>query len=158
MTPERVILIILREAQRSLFPKKARIHFSVRLLSLPKSAYDRPKRPCPFCGIFQTKLSRHIKLKHNDLKEVTDALNAPKQDRLASFVSFKKQGIFEENKKQAHETEPVYQQERKTTKYSTKIVMCGNCNGFYQSRFLSRHKKLCLESCEPSVNVPLSLL
>lgn len=140
-----------------------RILFSVRLLSLPlpemppNSAYVRPKRPCLFCGIFQTKLSRRIKLKHNDLKEVTDAPNDPNMDRLASFVGFKKQGVFQEMKMQAYETESVYQQEYKSTKHFTKLVKRGNCYGFYQSRFLSKHKKMYLE-CEPSVNVPLSFL
>ena len=40
---------------------------------------------------------------------------------------------------------------------ASKVVMCGNCYGFYHSRFLGIHK-MCLESCEPSVNVPLSHL
>lgn len=45
----------------------------------------KPRRRCPFCNIFQASLSRHIRLKHKGIKEVADAMEAPKQERLKLF-------------------------------------------------------------------------
>lgn len=49
-------------------------------------------------------------------------------NELRSLKSSKKRGIYLENKHQAKQCVPEYQQERRGK--SDKLAMCGNCSGF----------------------------
>ncbi|PIK49503.1 hypothetical protein BSL78_13608 [Apostichopus japonicus] len=121
--------------------------------------YSAPKRRCPFCDKYQTKLSRHIRAKHKDQAKVTEAIDAPKPDRLAMFNGFKKDGILKANKEEAKKVNPVYQKERAFRTGSGKIVMCRNCSGFFSRRSIGRHTKICCkESGKEKAFVPISLL
>ena len=61
---------------------------------------SKPKRPCVYCGKFQTKLRRHLVLIHNGEVAVSNAIKqVSKRDKDNAFNSIKKSGILEENKK-----------------------------------------------------------
>lgn len=86
-------------------------------------------------------------------------MKAPRKERIQMFDKFKKRGILKANKEQAKTKNPVYQQERRSETGSGKLVMCSNCNGFFNRKFFSRHLKFCLkETCQATVSVPLHLL
>lgn len=52
-------------------------------------------RPCPFCGVLQSVLTRHITLKHKKESSVIKALALPSHERIKAFDNFKKVGIFQ---------------------------------------------------------------
>lgn len=58
--------------------------------------YKKPARPCPFCGVMQAKLTRHIKLKHKEDKRVVEALGLPQPLKRQAFSQFKKEGIMKQ--------------------------------------------------------------
>nr|XP_054749856.1 uncharacterized protein LOC129255532 [Lytechinus pictus] len=119
----------------------------------------RLKRMCPFCEkCFAEKLSRHIKLNHGDQDEVKKALEAPRKERIELFSKFKQQGIYQAKNKIARETDPIFYQESRS-RAKNRLIMCGNCMGFFSSRYLGRHKKNCdKESFTKAYDVPAGLL
>jgi len=122
--------------------------------------FKKPKRPCPFCGVLQSKLRRHIMLKHKSESEVMATQTLPKQEQDRAFNSFRKKGIFLANKKAIGKSANIVMRERKKAKRDNEdIVMCGYCNGFYAKAFFHRHKARCTaaEAGMPSVSVPLSI-
>lgn len=58
--------------------------------------YKKPARPCPFCGVMQAKLTRHIKLKHKEDKRVVEALGLPQPLKRQAFRQFKEEGIMKQ--------------------------------------------------------------
>ncbi|KAJ8050178.1 hypothetical protein HOLleu_03276 [Holothuria leucospilota] len=50
-----------------------------------------PKRMCPFCERYQTKLSRHIQLVHGNNEEVCNAMKAPEKNAYKCLTSSKKE-------------------------------------------------------------------
>ncbi|XP_038062909.1 uncharacterized protein LOC119733401 isoform X2 [Patiria miniata] len=118
----------------------------------------KPKRPCPYCGIFQSQLKRHIVKKHkNKVKAIQDL---PKQKQKAEFRKLRLDGIYLHNKEvlQSPNNEDKLLRERKSKRPSS-TVMCTNCHGFYSPRYFWSHKPQCTEesSVRPKA-VPTSLL
>ena len=110
--------------------------------------------------MYQTKLSRHIKLKHKKVKEVEIALGKSKKERIAHFSKLKKDGILKANKnimKMGGE-QSSYERER-VQKASSATVLCSKCNGFYAKNFFKRHKTKCIgESADMPSSIPATLL
>ncbi|XP_041355514.1 uncharacterized protein LOC121373129 [Gigantopelta aegis] len=110
----------------------------------PDQKYVRPGRPCPFCDFFSqnSKLSRHISLKHGDILEVKNALQMPRTARLQAFDHFKKRSIFLTNKMLlANSNNEILMTEKKSG--SSQTVVCQRCKGFYAKRSFYKHKKRC---------------
>ena len=60
---------------------------------------QEPKRPCIYCGNFQSKLERHLKLKHKDQPDVILAMESSKVEWNRFVSNTKKQGILQHNRK-----------------------------------------------------------
>ena len=120
---------------------------------------SKPKRPCPFCGVMQSKLRRHILMKHKSESEVISTQSLPKREQDRAFHNFKKRGIFLANKKAIGRKESIIRERRQAKLDNDDIVMCGYCNGFYSKVFFHRHKARCTaaESGTTTVSVPLSI-
>ena len=54
-------------------------------LSFRKCTKNGPRRPCPFCGTFRLRLTRHLRLRHGNEKEVSDALGLSVSHRKEAF-------------------------------------------------------------------------
>ncbi|KAH9523863.1 hypothetical protein Btru_047258 [Bulinus truncatus] len=114
-----------------------------------------PKRPCPFCGIFQSKLSRHLRLIHKNETEVFTALNLPASDRNRIFSNLRKQGILKSkiSDKLAQKPDNNILQER--TKIKDECTLCRECGGFYSKKTIHKHRRKCAEneySCSLKLN------
>lgn len=121
----------------------------------------RPKRPCPFCGIFQSKLRRHILTKHKSEKKVTDLGHLPKVEQDREIENLRKMGIYLANKKALGEKNKKLIRERRQKKSAAEdLVMCGYCRGFYSKRFFYKHKAQCAaaESGGNAVSVPVPVV
>ena len=128
-----------------------------------KTPYIKPYRMCIFCNKLRSKLSQHIKEKHSNKERVQRALELPKKERDLEFDMMKKEGIMQQNIKQAKEDKPKYTRERtsKLKEDDSALFMCGTCNGFYSRRYIKRHTKRCITNTEGAVHgaaIPASLL
>ena len=101
------------------------------------AVYKKPTRPCPFCGLKQAKLTRHLKRRHINEEAVSQAMKLPPKERDRVFDDLKKKGILQLNTK----NKTVVMRER--AQGSHEIVMCAGCKGFYSRRRISDHKKKC---------------
>jgi len=61
----------------------------------------KPHRRCPFCGLYDSTLSRHITRKHSDKERVKYALALPKRERIEMFAVFRNEGILNTNLKKS---------------------------------------------------------
>ena len=123
--------------------------------------YKKPKRQCIFCGKYlQQQLARHYKQKHKNEERVKSVLERPKKEQLIEFTKLKKEGIRNHNIREVSEQVPNFQREHAPKCSDTdesNLKMCGICFGFYETRFISRHK--CQENtCKTSLTLPLKLL
>ena len=113
--------------------------------------YKKTKRRCLFCGLTQSQLSRHIRLKHVDEVTIADCLNLTRVQRIQQFKIFKRDGISDDNKIEARKEKPSYQRERKAKK-NFGLTKCSNCGGFVSRRYFAKHKHQCqLTTSEPVV-------
>lgn len=125
---------------------------------------DRPSRPCPFCGKFKVRLTRHLQRVHKHEDEVIAAMKLPKQDRDQTFCMLKRKGYCDYNlqklKEDIVDTESLIK-ERKSRKErkdgeEEKRVMCSICKGFFLRENLSKHKRNCYEA-ERTTAVPVGV-
>ena len=108
----------------------------------------RPSRPCFFCGIFQTKLTRHLKTKHKDETEIKRILQLPIKQQTKEFNNLRKEGIYCHNLKMlqsGHSTENLEMERRKrnSTKAKKKLKMCTLCKAFLDTNYFFEHRKRC---------------
>nr|XP_047130096.1 uncharacterized protein LOC124810008 isoform X2 [Hydra vulgaris] len=148
--------------KKEFHPEKL-VHLSKMSNTKVKSMKKKPGRICIFCNKIQSRLTRHITLKHKDIETVKSALNLPDREKLKMFDKFKKEGIKKYNIDQTKELNPNFQRERKAKKTckdtAENLEMCGHCNGFFSKRFLSRHSKNCdLNNLKSTIHIPLSLI
>ena len=123
--------------------------------------YKRPKRPCPFCGVMQLHLNRHIVRQHKDQQSVTECLVLPKSEQRHVFDKFRKQGILNTNRQliaASADTTSLLRERRQTT--DSKVEMCGRCFGFFSKETIYKHGKTCTHGTEMSsaANIPSKLL
>jgi hypothetical protein len=116
------------------------------------------QRPCKYCGLFQTNLHRHLKLKHDSESDVKHALSLPYHAQCQAFAKLRKEGILKHNKEQMKTTKPVYIKERHQTDDSN-VVFCATCNGFVSKYYFKRHQIRCTaELAEQPKALPISLM
>ncbi|XP_052065843.1 uncharacterized protein LOC127705557 [Mytilus californianus] len=116
-----------------------------------KGGTRKPKRPCPFCGIFQSRLSRHILTKHKDNDEVKAAKQLPVKDRNQVLCNLKRRGYHQYNLKLMKEDDFDVKQilkERQTRKQREgdameSRVMCSTCQGYFVKEHLNIHRNKC---------------
>ena len=102
---------------------------------------DRPSRPCPFCGKFKVRLTRHIRAVHKNEEQVKQ-VNKGSNEQRAAFKQFKRNGILNYNVKIAGEKDAKLLRERMSKKDST-IVVCDKCSGIFNRHWFSSHKQNC---------------
>ncbi|KAI0232280.1 hypothetical protein LSAT2_017393, partial [Lamellibrachia satsuma] len=102
--------------------------------------YVKPQRQCPFCKVWQSRLSRHMSTVHKAEPQVTEALkpSTTSVERVHTFAELRKECIFTENMFQATQSVPAYQRERKG---SSDMCCCSNCKGFYSKKQFHKHKE-----------------
>ena len=83
-------------------------------LSFRKCTKNDPRRTCPFCGSFQLRLTRHLRLRHGNEKEVSDALGLPMSRRNEAFATIRKNGMYKHNVKMMKSTECELLRERES--------------------------------------------
>ena len=120
-----------------------------------------PKRPCPYCGRCQSRLTRHMACKHKNEEAVQKALALPKAKRDAAFTALRRDGILKINTDliglDRPEADLLRERDSGTT---TKVAMCSGCNGFFSLRCIWRHKKRCCEPAAPvrPTTVPIDVM
>ena len=77
---------------------------------------DRPARPCPYCGKFRVRLTRHIKAVHKKEAGVEHGLKGGAHEQRDMFKLLKRSGIVKHNMKIAGQKGAVLLRERKTKK------------------------------------------
>ena len=125
-------------------------------------SYKKPKRPCPYCGKFQAKLTRHLQYRHKDEKDVQEAMKLPNKQKSSSFSDLKKRGIFLYNTQRVKDTkekEAILLRER--NQGSHELMLCGFCQGFFAKTYMWHHKQSCnnaASSVSSSQSLPVSVL
>jgi len=111
----------------------------------------KPSRPCIFCRLFQTRLTRHIKTVHKNEEQVKKIFTLPKKEQDAEFNLLRKQGIFSHNIKllQSGKLEENMELERRPKKLTSKVKICVNCKACIQARYFYKHSKLCSSNTNP---------
>ena len=102
----------------------------------------KPLRQCPFCKVWQSRLSRHISTVYKSETQVKEILktSTTSTQRIEQLAVFRKEGIFNENVFQATQPEPTYQRERKGL---SALSCCSRRKGFYSSKQFHKHKDSC---------------
>ena len=108
----------------------------------------KPSRPCVYCGVFQTKLTRHIKTVHKNEEKVKEILGLDRKQQEKEFDLLRKQGIYEHNLKlmKKGKTQQVLEVERKQIKKEgkeSKLKVCTLCKAFVKSTYYAQHVKAC---------------
>jgi hypothetical protein len=118
---------------------------------------DRPARPCPFCGEFKVRLTRHIRTKHKGEEAVDRCLKTSLKEQRAAFKQLKRDGIMKHNVKIAGQKDAVLERERKS-KYDGSAVVCDRCSGVFNRHWFSAHRKNCgTEQCSKPSAVATSV-
>ncbi|XP_033110147.1 uncharacterized protein LOC117111326 isoform X1 [Anneissia japonica] len=103
---------------------------------------NKPHRPFLFCGVLQSRLSRHMLTKHKDTPDIVHALKLPEKEKLKVLTKLRLQGIYKHNEhliKSGKTSELMTQ--RKLNK-ETPLVVCSCCKGYYSRRFLAPQKSM----------------
>ena len=135
------------------------IYATIPPLSFRKRTKNGPRRPCPFCGTFQLRLTRHLRLRHGNEKEVSDALGLPVSRRNEAFAIIRKNGMYKHNVEMMKSTECELLGEREQGKPKD-LVVCGTSHGCYDRAYMWHHKRHC-HSSEDTVSppsIPVSLM
>ncbi|XP_052059028.1 uncharacterized protein LOC127699762 [Mytilus californianus] len=126
-------------------------------------ANGKPKRPCVFCGKFQTHLTRHLKTKHKGEEDVIIAMQLPPMDRNQAFDVLKRKGYHNYNLLKMKEddfNENKLIKERKPRKNRDgeieKRAMCSSCKGFFVKEHMKNHKVKCF-AAEGCTRVPVAI-
>lgn len=99
---------------------------------------NRNKDFCFFCEDFVLNFARHIKRNHSTECEVQEILSKPQKSKIRRdlLALLKKKGNYIVNCNNC--VRPV-----KNSKYTTMFLPCTYCLGFYSSKQLWRHRKIC---------------
>jgi hypothetical protein len=125
--------------------------------------YAKPKRPCPYCGVLQAKLNRHLTRNHAKEEDVATALYLKGKDQQKAFEALRKKGIFKVNQEcvQSGNIDSIIRERKASdSKVALETKMCGSCLGFFSKATLWKHKRTCNGSLsEPIIpSVPITLL
>ncbi|XP_069121058.1 myosin heavy chain, skeletal muscle-like isoform X4 [Argopecten irradians] len=128
----------------------------------------KPHRPCLYCGIKQSKLTRHLKTKHSDEERIKAILDLPIPLQHNAFDQIKKEGILKANKdimKNAtlskEELKKNLIRERRQGEEVCDLSLCSLCNGFFAAKTIHKHKQNCMEAestTKEPVSIPMALI
>lgn len=122
---------------------------NIQTLTVLKANEKKAKRHfCPFCNTLQTKLSRHLCLKHKEQNEVQKFLHLPSKnrERRKLIAEVRKRGDY------IHNTAPEFnsgilivprQLQEKSKNTAEDYVCCRNCKGFFAKTTIRLHYQFC---------------
>ena len=115
--------------------------------------YKKPKRPCPYCGVTQLHLKRHIIRKHGNESSVVESMRLSVTEQKKIFQKLRRQGIYERNRQIIMQNpqstkEFLSEKRRRMSVDNPRLAMCGNCRGFFAAAHLWRHKRNCEQDGE----------
>jgi len=67
---------------------------SIKIPSSSSAVYKMPQRPCPYCGNFQSYLTRHILMRHKDKTDVKYTRNLSAKEKRQAFGFLRREGIM----------------------------------------------------------------
>ena len=105
---------------------------------------NRPKRPCAFCSQLQTQLASILMRMHKDEPDVKQSLSLPRSKRLRKINNINKKGILSHNIALKREGKELLRERRQGC--SETLAMWLGCKGFYSTRRIGKHKKVCEQS------------
>jgi hypothetical protein len=108
---------------------------------MPHSS-DRPSRPCPFCGKFKVRLTRHIRAVHKSEEQVSLLMGKTINSQRESFKQLRRKGILQHNISIAGKKGMKLMRER-TSKHESGAVVCDSCSGVFNRHWFSAHIKKC---------------
>ncbi|XP_058980311.1 uncharacterized protein LOC101901061 isoform X2 [Musca domestica] len=121
---------------------------NIAQVSVPLSNQKSKKHFCIFCKTLQTKIARHLFLKHKGEKLVKMAMALPKKskDRLQIIDKLRKQGDFIHNTSRDQNTGTliVLRRQQQNAKHNPDdYVCCPMCKGFYRKYTARAHVRNC---------------
>ena len=105
-----------------------------------------PKRPCPFCGKFFSRLTKHLIAIHKEEEKVKEASKLPKDLRDKVFGGLKNDGIKKYNMELLKEktvTPSALIKGRQSRDEEQECAMCSGCGKFLIKRNIYKHKMRC---------------
>lgn len=113
--------------------------------------YGRPKRPCPFCAIPQSALSRHIKRQHSNEATVEQMSSYSPKSKVRALSTLRKKGILQYNIQAFSTGSRNLMRERRVNRklgsesedVVDRLKMCDKCSGVFGPQYIWRHKKVC---------------
>ena len=111
-----------------------------------KYSEKRPKRPCKWCKVPVTKLTRHVMTVHKDLERVKELKTFSPMKRKTEMAKIRKEGIFQANLETVHSG--TVMTERKCKAKYCDIRMCLKCKAFLSKKSFNVHK--CVTKMKPT--------
>ena len=126
------------------FPSASAVRHSTNERSKRKSfKKSRPARPCPFCGVFKVRLTRHLRAMHRTDEAVKTASKASASGKRSAFTLLRREGMKKYNMCHAGIRDAEILRERKSKRVRDDIVACGKCSGVFSKTYFWRHKRIC---------------
>nr|XP_039265553.1 uncharacterized protein LOC120341162 isoform X2 [Styela clava] len=102
------------------------------------------KRPCLYCGEFQTRLKRHLERIHAQEDAVREALGVDGEERIRKFNLLRKEGIYKHNLKMIMENKPIGIEKRNKGHIDLACIkICVLCRAFIRRKNFKYHLKNC---------------
>lgn len=125
-------------------------------ISVISEKYRKPKRPCLFCGVEQSRLKRHILTKRKDNTIVAPLLDMSPKEQDSFIAQFKRKAIKNHNIEYLKGKKEQVLRERKTKDGNDEIpVLCTGCDGFFKNSYKSTHQKICPGNTNQNLMLPL---
>lgn len=121
---------------------------NVNKVLVPYSKNKTKKHFCLYCKTLQSKISRHLFLKHKDQKDVKIASALPKKskERLKIIEKLRKEGDFIHNTSENLNSGILIVSRQQQSKHNNNVdnyVCCKHCKGFFSKRTLRIHLSKC---------------
>jgi len=107
--------------------------------SKPPKSYQL-RRPCPFYGKFEARLTRHMKAKHRNEEVVKNCLTRGLKEQRAVFTQLKRNGIMKHNMRTVGQKDAVILRERTS---AGRTVVCERCSAVMSRKYMYRHRRIC---------------
>ena len=119
--------------------------FFIFNLDIHKRACGHKEHFCVFCEEKHYALPRHFERNHKNEKEVAEALSCTKKskERRNAWAFLTRKGDYEANLKSLKEHRENLAVVRGTSEEVVEFVPCPHCFGFFNSKTLYKHAKVC---------------
>ncbi|EFN66984.1 hypothetical protein EAG_06098, partial [Camponotus floridanus] len=113
---------------------------------------------CVYCNTMQTKIARHLELKHRNEEKVKKFLSLPKKsrERREAINQIRKKGNFKFNTQADLNSGSMIVVRRPTKKEKqcgSHFLPCSNCEGYYSISNLRHHYRICAKKKDTVRNI-----